>query len=217
MKIDTLLLDLDGTLVDSNELILETFRQTLKKHMPTKTFSPDDLLAMMGPPLYETFGQMTSDPAVLAAMIETYREIYVTIEFDYVTVYPGVVDTLRYFHEHHFRIAIITTKFQVSATPSIRHFGIEPYIDLIVGLEDIKHPKPDPEPVFFAMKRLKSKGAVMVGDNGSDLMAGKNAGIPTCGVGWSYKRGALQALKPDFWIEQMSELIPKIQKYNEEA
>jgi pyrophosphatase PpaX len=216
MKIDTLLLDLDGTLVDSNELILETFRRTLKKYVPARKFSPADLLVMMGPPLYETFGKMTEDETLVTRMIATYREIYPTIEFDYVTIYPGVLDTLQQFHALGYHIAIITTKFQESASPSLRHFGIGRYIDFVIGLDDITHPKPDPEPLNMAMDRFKSRNALMIGDNGSDILAGKNAGILTCGVGWSYKSAEIKALQPDFWIDRFADLIPLIQKYNEE-
>jgi pyrophosphatase PpaX len=59
VKIDTLLLDLDGTLVDSNELILETMRQTIRAFFPEVSLSRVELLGMMGPPLSETFGNLT--------------------------------------------------------------------------------------------------------------------------------------------------------------
>ncbi|MDD3478455.1 MAG: HAD hydrolase-like protein, partial [Candidatus Izemoplasmatales bacterium] len=59
--IDTILYDLDGTLVDSNELILETFHRTLNHFLPNRTFSREDLLEMMGPPLQETFEAFAKD------------------------------------------------------------------------------------------------------------------------------------------------------------
>jgi pyrophosphatase PpaX len=145
VKIDTLLLDLDGTLVDSNELILETFRQTFKTHFPDKRFQRADLLQMMGPPLYETFGNHTDDPALIQRMIKTYLGVYVALEFQYIRIYPGVIETLHFFHENHFHIAIVTTKFQKSAAPCLARFHLWDVVDLVVALDDVKNPKPDPE------------------------------------------------------------------------
>jgi len=216
VKIDTLLLDLDGTLVDSNDLILETLRQTIARFFPEVALSPAQLLEMMGPPLYETFGKLTPDPAVVESMIRAYRKIYVGLEFHYIRIYPSVLETLQHFHEKKFHIAIVTTKYRAAAMPSILHFGLDRFIDRVIALDDVQRPKPDPEPLLLATKFFSSRKAVMVGDTPSDLNAGKNAGVLTCGVGWSYKKAEILALRPDFWIEDFSELISKINEYNEE-
>ncbi|MDD3126350.1 MAG: HAD-IA family hydrolase [Candidatus Izemoplasmatales bacterium] len=217
MKIDTILFDLDGTLVDSNELILKTFYLTLKSYFPRKHFSRNDLIDMVGPPLYETFAKLTNDKTIIDAMIQSYRQIYRQIEFDYVKLYPGVIESLRYFHENHFHVAIITTKFKASAAPCLANYNLNQYFDLIIGLEDVIKPKPDPEAVLMALAFFHSQNAVMVGDNTSDLIAGQKAGILTCGVNWSYKRDLLLKTNPTFWINAFSELVPTIQNYNMEA
>jgi len=217
MKIDTILFDLDGTLVDSNELILETFRLTLATYFPQITFSRSELIDMVGPPLYETFGKLTNDLSLVNTMINNYRHVYRQIEFDYIHLYPGVIDALRYFHEHLFHIAIITTKFKESAAPCLSYYNINQYFDLIIGLEDVASPKPNPEAVLKALNFFHSHNAVMIGDNISDLLAGKNAGILTCGVNWSYKRDLLIKTNPEFWIKDFYELVQMIQKYNKEA
>jgi len=216
MKLDTLLFDLDGTLVDSNELILETFRLTFLKYMPNHPFGRAELLEMMGPPLYETFQIVSKDTKIIDQMIETYRKIYVEIEFDYIKPYPHMIEMLRYFKTNGFNIGIVTTKFQVSAIPSIKEFGIDKYIDVLIGLDDVKFHKPHPEPVYKALERFKDPHAMMIGDNSTDLLAGRNAGILTCGVDWSLKKEALLDTNPDFWIRDFKELIEVVQKYNQE-
>lgn len=216
MKIDTLLFDLDGTLVDSNELILETLRKTILRFFPETPLSRAKLLEMMGPPLSETFGNLTSDPEMIRKMILFYRKTYTETEFEFISLYPSVRETLRSFRERGFHTALVTTKFRESAMPSVIHYGLEDSLDLIVSLDDVKKPKPDPEPLTLAMKKLGSRQAVMVGDTPSDILAGKNAGILTCGVGWSLKAEEIRRLKPDFWIEDFSDLVPMIEKRNEE-
>jgi len=216
MKLDTLLFDLDGTLVDSNELILETFRRTFLKYLPNRVFTKVELLEMMGPPLFETFQIVSKDSKVIESMINTYRSIYTEIEFDYIKPYPYMIEMLEYFKGKGFNIGIVTTKFQVSAMPSIKEFGIDRYIDVLIGLDDVKYHKPHPEPVFRALERFNNPNAIMIGDNSTDLLAGKNAGIMTCGVDWSLKKETLLETKPNFWIQNFKELINVIEKYNQE-
>lgn len=216
MKLDTLLFDLDGTLIDSNELILETFRKTFLEYLPKRHFSRQELLDMMGPPLFETFQIVSSDSQVIEDMINVYRKIYMETEFDYVSLYPYVIEMLKHFKSMGFNIAIVTTKFQESALPSIHRFGIDKYLDVLIGLDDVTNHKPHPEPIFKALERFNHPHAMMIGDAATDLLAGKNASIMTCGVDWSLKRESLLETKPDFWIHDYKELISIVQKYNEE-
>jgi len=213
-SIDTLLFDLDGTLVDSNELILDTLDKTIKIHFPKLSFSRNELIQMMGPPLSETFAKYTQDSSLIETMIQTYRTVYKTDEFDYIKIYPHVIDALKRFKAAGFHLGIVTTKFKVSAMPSIIHFGIDQYIDVVIGLDDVFNHKPHPEPIYKALERFPHQNAVMIGDSPADLLAGINAKILSCGVEWSYKKQELLALKPDFWLKDFADLFDMISKYN---
>ncbi|MGE0003300.1 MAG: pyrophosphatase PpaX [Candidatus Izemoplasmatales bacterium] len=214
--IDTILYDLDGTLVDSNELILETFHRTLNHFLPNRTFSREDLLEMMGPPLQETFEAFAKDQTIIDQMIAFYRNTYVEIEFEHVKPYEGVLETIRYFRDLGFHQAIVTTKFYESAAPSIKTFGLDQSIEVVVSLDDVSRPKPHPEPIYKALSAFDHDEAVMVGDNATDLLAGRAAGIKTCGVAWSLKRAGLKQTNPDFCIHQFRDLIDVIDRYNKE-
>ena len=214
LPIDTILFDLDGTLIDSNELILETFRRTYAFHFPEISLTHSDLIQMMGPPLSETFAKMTNSNELVLDMINTYRDIYQKIEFDYINIYPHVIECLKSLKQAGFNIGIVTTKFKVSALPSIKHYGIDQYIDVIIGLDDVINHKPHPEPIYKALERFVHKGAVIIGDSPSDLLAGINAGILSCGVEWSYRKTEIKKLNPDFWLEDFSQLFELIVNYN---
>lgn len=209
---DVLLYDLDGTIVDSNELILSCFAKTYRDHFPHRSFSKQALIEMMGPPLLETFERFESDPAVLEDMIQTYLAHYRNDEPAMISIYPGMIEALRYFHDQGVRQYVVTTKFHRSADPSLRHFGLLDWFDGIIALEDVKKPKPDPEGIRMALSKQPWKRAFMVGDNPSDIQAGKNAGIATIGVTYSYKLSELQAASPDHWIEDGFDLIRLIQR-----
>jgi pyrophosphatase PpaX len=209
---DVLLYDLDGTLVDSNELILSCFAKTYRDHLPDRSFSKQQLIDMMGPPLLETFERFESDPVVLETMIQTYLAHYREDEPKMISIYPGMAEALRYFHDQGVRQYVVTTKFHRSADPSLRHFGLLECFDGIIALEDVKKPKPDPEGILLALSKQPWKRAFMVGDNPTDIEAGKNAGIETIGVSYSYKLRELQAASPDYWIDDGHDLIRLIQR-----
>lgn len=214
LPIDTILFDLDGTLVDSNELIIETFKRTYQVHFPNLSFAHSELAQMMGPPLSETFLLIAKNDNLVNEMIVTYRQIYRSIEFDYISLYPGVIECLSSLKAIGYNLGIVTTKFKESAMPSIEHYGIDRYIDVIIGLDDVTNHKPHPEPIYKALKRIKHQGVLMIGDSPSDILAGKNADILTCGVDWSYRKEEIKQLKPDLWLNDFQQLIELIKTYN---
>lgn len=211
--IDAVLFDLDGTLVDSIPLIAETLQKTIHEFFPDASISPTAIDAMIGPPLSATFGGFTSDSRLVSRMIERYRAIYKADELETIRLFPNVRETLLELKRRGFRLAVVTTKFTESALPSLSHFGLLDLFDVIIGLENVKHHKPHPEPVLKALDAFPHGRAVMVGDTEGDLVAGRAAGILTCAVGWSHRKVALQALSPDLWIDDYAELIPAIERY----
>lgn len=214
LPIDTVLFDLDGTLVDSNELIIETFKRTYKVHFPNLNYAHSEIVQMMGPPLSETFFHLAKDENKVNEMINTYRKIYKSIEFDYISLYPGVIESLTSLKNSGYKLGIVTTKFKGSALPSIKHYQIDNFVDVIIGLDDVVHHKPHPEPIYKALEKIKHQSVLIVGDSPSDLLAGKNAGILTCGVDWSYRKEELFLMKPDFWLTDFMQLHALINNYN---
>jgi pyrophosphatase PpaX len=214
--IDLLLYDLDGTLMDSNQLIIDSFKETLSIHLPGQSFREEDIIALIGPPLDVSLFQLSGSHTRTKAMIQTYLDVYRTREFSYITPYPYVLDTLAYFHQKRIPQAVITTKFKRSAMPSIVHFGLDRFLKAVITLDDVSHPKPHPEPIYQAIRRFKAQNALMIGDMPSDIQAGKRAGILTCGVEWSLKSSALKEEKPDFWINDYRDLMAIIDRVNKE-
>ena len=217
-KIDTILFDLDGTLVNSNQLIIDSFTQTFKYYFPEIKHSYQDYINMIGPTLKETFSLFQKNKEKVKEMINYYRNFYLKNEYDYINIYPNLIKTLNQLKKTNFKMGIVTSKFKESARASIKHFNLDKYMDVYVFLGDIKHPKPSPEPILLAKELLKDhKEILFIGDNPSDILSGQNASILTCGVEWSLKKECLKELNPDFWITDFKELIPIINKYNKEV
>ncbi|MFD2444682.1 pyrophosphatase PpaX [Bacillus sp. CGMCC 1.16607] len=206
-KITTILFDLDGTLINTNELIITSFLHTLEKYFPNK-YKREDVLPFLGPTLRETFEPMDKDR--VDEMIATYRAFNISNHDAFVTIFPTVLETVRTLKEKGFKLAIVSTKVSDVVLMGLKLTQLDEYFDVIVALDHVEKAKPDPEPIFNALKQLDSKPeeTIMVGDNYHDILAGKNAGTKTAGVSWSIKgREHLEQYNPDYILEEMSELL----------
>lgn len=207
MNIRTILFDLDGTLVDTNELIIQSFLHTLEKYYPGK-YTREDVLPFIGPPLDETFNAL--DPARAQEMIDTYRSFNHAQHDALIREFETVYETIETLYKNGFRLGVVTTKIHQTAVRGLKKTRLEPFFSCVIGLDDAKHAKPDPEPIYKALDLLRSTPdeALMVGDNYHDILAGKNAGTKTAGVAWTIKgREYLEQYEPDFMLEKMSDLL----------
>ena len=208
MKINTLLFDLDGTLINTNELIIESFLHTLHSYYPDQ-YKRDDVLPFIGPTLYDTFTSI--NPEKTEEMVKVYRKFNHEQHDTLVTEYETVFETIKTLKEHGFKLGIVTTKIRDTVNMGLKLTKLGQFFDVVVTLDDVENAKPHPEPVLNALAQLDSKPeeAIMVGDNHHDVEAGKNAGTKTAGVSWSIKgREYISSYNPDYLLERMSDLLP---------
>lgn len=207
MNITTILFDLDGTLIDTNELIISTYLHTLGKFYPNQ-YQREDVLPFMGPSLHETFESI--DPERAEEMIAEYRSYNIDNHDRLVMEFPSVSETIETLKARNYKLGIVTTKLHDVVLKGLRLTGLEQYFDAVIALDHVNKAKPDPEPIFKALEQLgaKPEEAIMVGDNYHDILAGKNAGTKTAGVAWSLKgRDFLEKFEPDFMLETMADLL----------
>ncbi|MRG84739.1 pyrophosphatase PpaX [Salinibacillus xinjiangensis] len=212
MSIRTLLFDLDGTLIDTNELIISSFLHTLEQYAPGQ-YKREDVLSFIGPSLWESFGTVAPDQ--VDEMVETYREHNLKHHDSYVEAYEGVLETIQQLKEDGYQLGIVTTKVGDTAKRGLKVTELTGYFDVVIGLDDVDHEKPHPEPIYKALKELNANAseAIMVGDNTHDILAGKNAGVTTAGVAWTIKgRETLEKLEPDYMLENMRDLLKIVGK-----
>lgn len=207
-KIRTVLFDLDGTLVDTNELIIQSFLHTLEKYFPGR-YRREDTLPFIGPPLIDTF--MAIDKNRAEEMVRVYREFNNAQHDIYVKEFEGVYDTVKTLHQEGYKLAVVTTKVLHTVKKGLSLSRLEPFFDVVVTLDDVKNAKPDPEPIYKALNQLNSspEESIMVGDNYHDILAGRNAGTKTAGVAWSLKgENYLRQFQPDYILKKMPDLLP---------
>ncbi len=207
--ITTVMFDLDGTLIDSIRLILDSYHHTLAAHaLPPK--SDAHWLAGIGTPLRVQFRHWSDDPDKLEAMIATYREYNLNHHDAMVTAYPDVVEVVRTIRRAGLRTALVTSKNRSGALRGLKLVGLEDAMDLIVGADEVENPKPHPEPIEVALRGLGAAAAtsIYVGDSIHDMKSGRAAGVRTGAVLWGpFVREQLEHAEPDYWLERPADLL----------
>lgn len=206
-QINTILFDLDGTLIDTNELIIASFLHTLGTYYPNR-YKREDVLPFLGPTLTETFAAI--NPEKVDEMIATYRAFNIHNHDLLVKEFDGVYETVRKLKASGVKIGIVTTKVLKVVEMGLKLAKLDPFFDVIVALDHVKKAKPDPEPLNKALALLESKPeeTIMVGDNHHDILGGKNAGTKTAAVAWSVKgKEYLMGFSPDYMLKNMTDLL----------
>ncbi|PWK13003.1 pyrophosphatase PpaX [Tumebacillus permanentifrigoris] len=206
MKYQYVLYDLDGTLLDTNELIIRSFEHTLDLHTPG-AYTREHILPQMGAPLFQQMELFA--PGRSEELVATYRRYNLEQHDALVTAFPHVVEVLRELHEAGCKQAIVTSKVRLTTEKGLALCGLSPYLDAVVTVDECEHHKPHPEPVLKAMALLGADPAstIMIGDSPFDIGAGQAAGVATAGVKWSLRGEAgLRPHHPDYLVSDMLEL-----------
>lgn len=179
------LVDLDGTLLDSKLSIRDTLNTVLaERALPP--FSREDMDRLIGKPLRDILAMRSSDAAAIEAMTHRYRAAY--NETGWVTVEPfrGLVPLLRDLREDGALLGTVTSKGQQETETLLFDLGLADLFDAIVGDDDVRPLKPDPAPVREACRLLgvAPADAAMVGDTTFDVRAAVAAGAHAIGVLW---------------------------------
>jgi pyrophosphatase PpaX len=202
------LFDLDGTLIDSIELILRSMRHAFQRYGGVAP-SDDEWLGGVGIPLQTMFARYVRDDTELATIIGLYREYQMEHHDRLVSCYDDVVDTLQMLHEAGHPLAVVTSKSDWLARRGLEHVGLMERFDTIVGCDSCSRHKPHPEPVLTALARLgyAAEEALFIGDSVHDVEAGNAAGVTTVAALWGpFSRSQLEPAQPDYFLERISDL-----------
>lgn len=185
-KYKLLLFDLDGTLCDTDEMIVQTMNAIYKDYKPTKIRTREELYYFSGPPIRETLKREFPDydPDL---MYEVFKKVSRDFYAPCVKAYQDEVEVLKAFKDNGYLLGVVTNKGRPLTIYSLELCGIDKLFDVVVSADDVSNPKPDPTGVYDAMKKLNidSKEDVLyVGDNDIDYITASNAGVDAMLVTW---------------------------------
>lgn len=206
-KYDLVLLDMDGTIADTDEMIIQSMYELYDKYRGGKRTPVEEIYYFSGPPIRETlkreFPDMDNDFIV---------EEFVKISWDnydkYAKLFPHVKETIIALMNQGIKVGVVTSKMRESTIHCLEVIHLDDIIDYFVAGDDVKHMKPHPEGILLAVEHfsIKDKKKVLyIGDNKSDFISARNAGVDVALVTWG-PRKVDRTLTPDYWIDDFKEV-----------
>jgi len=212
MAIRNILFDLDGTLLDTNELIIQSFQHTYQRHL-NKHVDKEEIIKNFGEILTITLDREIGEAGNEA--VKTYRSFQNGNFEKLITIHKGVKEGIIELHKQGYKLGIVTSRLNNSAMRGLEHFGLKDYFESIVGADNTDIHKPDPTPAFMGLKELGGipEETLLVGDSPYDILCAKNAGITSVVVGWTaLPMDMLLKHEPDYVVDSMEELVALVQK-----
>ena len=181
-----ILFDLDGTLTDSGEGIMNCAKLALE-YYGIQVADEQALRVFVGPPLQKTFLEFGVPKVEVDNAIRIYRERYIPIGKFENTPYPGIKDLLGKLQNAGHKLYVATSKPEETALEILEHFGMSQYFEIICGASFDASRNSKDKVIEYLLERIGTKvDAVMVGDTAFDVLGAKVHGIPTIGVSWGY-------------------------------
>lgn len=191
------LFDVDGTLIDTAELIADSLEHACRVHLG-RVHPREEYLALIGRPAMVQMQILGAEHAAeMFATAVAYYEEHAHRE----RPFPGALDALARLHEHGFRLALVTSKTRAELMPTLARYPLHPWVHAVVTADQTTRPKPWPDPVYLALQTLEvaAAEALFVGDSPYDVQAGRAAGVHTGAATWGPHRvEVLQAEAPRY-------------------
>jgi pyrophosphatase PpaX len=218
-----ILFDLDGTLIDTTDLILRCFQHSWET-VCGFNHSREDLLQTFGTPLREAMNRLLltktesrspnreagGDPDVVDHLLAEYRSFNVAHHDSLARPFEGTREVLTELKGRGYLIGVVTSKSRVLALRGLRLCDLDGLIDSAVFLEDTKTHKPLPEPIHAVLERLSagSSSAAYIGDSRHDIVAARAAGVRAGAALWGpAPRSELEREQPDFFAESITDML----------
>ncbi len=208
MRFETILFDLDGTLIDSGAMILASFRHATRTVLGREIPDEELLAAVGGSHLREQMRLIDEERA--DELVEVYREHNEPLHEE-LQACDGVLGVLDRLQAERRPLGIVTAKRHATVALAFEVLPLEHYFDVVVGTDATARHKPHPDPLLVALDALGTAPdhAAYVGDSPFDVQAAKAAGCFAVAVTWGRIHSAerLQAEQPDALVETTEELL----------
>jgi pyrophosphatase PpaX len=201
-----ILFDLDGTVADTELVMVQTMLTFIERYTPTRKTTLNELIKISGPPLLETL--QTYFPKENS--IELAKEFAIkarTFYPKFAVAFPGIDSLLATCKNHKIPVGIVTSKMRINALFTLEVIGLKDAFPLVISLDEVKQPKPNPEGIQLALQHFKveAKKTLFVGDTTFDYFAGTAAGTDTALVTWGFKKFT-KDIQPTMWIDHFDQL-----------
>jgi pyrophosphatase PpaX len=206
----TVLFDFDGTIMNTNDLIIDSWQHTYRT-IEGREGDKEAIVRTFGEPLLKSmekaFPQVPPEKAV-----EIYRNYHLDSFGDRITLFPGMKELIEELYHQGVKLGLVTSRMRATTDEAMTKYGIGSFFQSVVTWDDTHKHKPDPEPVYIALRKLKSQPeeSIMVGDSMYDILCARNAGVRSVLVGWALavteeEKNGPQG--PDYFINEPSDIL----------
>ncbi len=215
-KYKAVLFDFDGTLLDTNQFIIDSWRTVSEAVFGEMRFDIAYLASFFGTPLESAMERTLKDYKIDCYTVEEACRIYRRYQSEnqdkFGVPFEGIPELLSALKEKGLKLGIVTSRLKKTTVDALARHGLDKYFDVFIAEEDTDIHKPLPEPALLCCERLgvAPEDALMVGDSKWDIACGNNAGCGSALVSWSFAQKAegLEGVeKPDYVIEKAEDIL----------
>ena len=211
--INTVLFDFDGTIMDTNQIIIDSWQETFRQ-MEGREEATDVILKTFGEPLEATMRNFFPD-ADLEKSLDIYRGYQRDNFLNEIKLFPGIRQLLDELLQRQVRMALVTSRLKFTTDQAVEKFNLDKYFSYVVTANDVTKHKPDPQCINVALEHLGSlpEQSLMVGDTLFDIQCAHNAGCQSVLVSWSLsleekiKEGFAPGEKPHVIIDKPEQIL----------
>jgi phosphoglycolate phosphatase len=201
-----ILFDLDGTVIDSTDAIVNTFLYSFEKKGFDFKGSVQDIKNLIGHTLEDMYIGLGVNKDEVDAFVHTYKERYKTISVDQTFLLPQAKEAVVKAHNFA-RLGVVTTKTTAYTIPILENMEIYKYFETLIGRQEVINPKPHPEPIWKAIESMnvdeQNFEIYMIGDTKLDLIAAQKAGVIPIGVLTGYDSKEVLAQYSEFVFDNV--------------
>lgn len=207
MAIKNLIFDLDGTLIDSSQGVVEAVNYSLRR-MGQPQQKPEAIKAFIGYPLEKMYPHFTEAP--VEELYKHFQNKAMETVVSSAEILPGVKQTLHKLNDRQYRMAIATTKIKAHINGILEKFGWQQLFQTTTGGDEVKKVKPDPSALRLTLERLKADPSetMVIGDTVNDILAARAVPMKVVAVASPYGgREKVIVAGPDFFIESITQIL----------
>lgn len=208
------LFDFDGTIANSNPLIIKSFNEVFNKHFPDLKISREMEVSYVGPSLHHTFRKYLNIEDV-DQYVEEYRQINFKQQKEELTEIKNASKLIKFLKRNKVVVGIVSSKWKDSLDLGLNILKLNEYMDVVIGGDQVEVDKPNPQGILKAKEIAlpKAKHCFYVGDTVSDILAAKAAGFKSIALlGVKEIRQEIIDSQPDYLVEDLLEIIEIIEE-----
>lgn len=206
-KINTVLFDFDGTIMDTNDLIFQSWQHTFRTLRGIEV-SHETIRATLGEPLELTMENFFPE-VPLQKCLDTYREWHHDKFVDLIKLFPGMLELLEELRARGYKMGLVTSRLKYTTMLGVEKYDLARFFDYILTADDTDKHKPDPAPILITLEKLGSlpEESIMIGDTLLDMGCARNAGVTSVLVDWTIAVADEDKNQADYIIKKAEDLL----------